>query len=78
MKFRSPNTVRGQPGNITKCSESTDEGILGSLHVTGQLSLNLTLRPRLVFPVIYGTYVLIMNVENYYRRDLLYAYMGKI
>ena len=31
MQFRPPNTVREEPGDITKCSDSTDEGNLGKL-----------------------------------------------
>ena len=37
---------------------------LASFHVAGQLSVNLRLRSRQVFPVICGTYVLIMNVSE--------------
>ena len=37
---------------------------LASFHVAGQLSVNLRLRSRRVFPIIYGTNVLIMNVSE--------------
>ena len=64
MQLRSPNTVREEPGDITKCSDSTDEGNLGSFNVAGQLSVSLRLRPRRVFPVVHDTYALIMNVSK--------------
>ena len=72
MQFSSPNTVREEPGNITKSFDSTGDGNLGSFHVAGQLSVDLRLRPRQVFPVIDGTYVLIMNIsEAWVPRELL-------
>ena len=37
---------------------------LASFHVAGQSSGNLGLRFRRVFPVIYGTYVLMVNVSE--------------
>ena len=37
---------------------------LASFRVAGQLSVNLRLRSRRVFPVVYGTYVPIMNVSK--------------
>ena len=65
MQFRSPNTIQEEPGDITSCSDSTDEGVtLASFHVAGQLSVDLRLRSRRVFPVVYGTYVVIMNVTK--------------
>ena len=56
---------------------------MASFRVADQLSINLRLRSRGVFPVIYGTHALIMNVcealvlDNYSRRDLLYSLHGK-
>ena len=37
---------------------------LASFHVAGQFSVSLNLRPRRVFPVIYGLNDLIMNVSR--------------
>ena len=54
-----------EPGYITKCSDSTDEGNLGKLPRRWSNSqFNLRLRSRRVFPVISGTYALIMNVSE--------------
>ena len=65
MQFRSSNTVQEELGDITKCSDSTDEAVtLASFHVAGQFSVNLRLCSRRVFPVVYGTYVLILNVSK--------------
>ena len=48
---------------------------LASFHVAGELSVNLRLRPRRVFPVFYGTYVLVMNVSKTLVQRKLLSYI---
>ena len=63
MQFRYPNTVQEEPG-APNAPTLQMRVTLATFHVAGQLSVNLRLRSRRVFSVVYGTYVLIMNVSK--------------
>ena len=65
MQFRSPNTVQEELEEISPNAPTLPMRVtLASFHVAGQLSVNLRLRSRRVSAVVYGTYVVIMNVSK--------------
>ena len=64
MQVRFPNTVREESRDITNAQTLSMRVTLASFHVAGQFSVNLRLRSRRVFPVVYSTYVLIMDVSK--------------
>ena len=64
MQFRSPYTVREEPRDINNAPTLPMRVTLTIFHVAGQFSVNVRLRSRQVFSVVYGTYVLIMNVSK--------------
>ena len=63
MCFRSPKTVREEPRDITNAPTLLMRVTLG-FHVAGQFSVNLGLRSRRVFLVVYSTCVPIMDVNK--------------
>ena len=64
MQFRPPNTVREEP-RVSPNAPTLPMGVTWpSFHVAAQFSVNLRLRSRRAFPVIYGTNALVMNVVS--------------
>ena len=60
----SPKTVREEPRGIPNAPTLPMRVTLASLYVAGRFSVNLRSRSRRVFPVVYGIYILIMNVSK--------------
>ena len=64
MQFRSPNTVREEPGDITKPSDSNDEGNLGMLpRRSSTLSESVVTSSTGIF-LLFTVYMLIMDVSK--------------